>query len=93
MAQGRMFVASDVGGHRELIRHGETGFLFRAGDVVALEQEIESVLAQRAVWPTIRAQARRFVEVERTWAASVAQYQGVYERALATGGRVQAVEV
>ena len=93
MAQGRMFVASDVGGHRELIRHGETGFLFRAGDVVALEQEIESVLAQRAVWPTIRAQARRFVEVERTWAASVARYQGVYERALATGGRVQAVEV
>ena len=47
MAQGRMFVASDVGGHRELIRHGETGFLFRAGDVVALEQEIESVLAQQ----------------------------------------------
>jgi glycogen(starch) synthase len=26
MAQGRMLVASDVGGHRELIRHGETGF-------------------------------------------------------------------
>ncbi len=36
MAQGRMFVASDVGGHRELIRDGETGFLFRAGDVAAL---------------------------------------------------------
>ena len=32
MAQGRMFVASDVGGHRELIRDGETGFLFPAGD-------------------------------------------------------------
>ena len=29
MAQGRMFVASDVGGHRELIRDGETGLLFR----------------------------------------------------------------
>jgi len=93
MAQGRMFVASDVGGHQELIRHGETGFLFRAGDVAALAQGIESVLSQRAAWPTIRAQARRFVEVERTWAASVARYQGVYERALATSGRVQAVEV
>ncbi len=32
MAQGRMFVASDVGGHRELVRDGETGFLFPAGD-------------------------------------------------------------
>jgi hypothetical protein len=31
MAQGRLLVASDVGGHRELIRHGETGWLFPAG--------------------------------------------------------------
>ena len=93
MAQGRMFVASDVGGHRELIRHGETGFLFRAGDVAALEQAIESVLSQRALWPQIRAQARRFVEVERTWAGSVARYKGVYERALAGTGRIQTVEV
>ncbi len=82
MAQGRMFVASDVGGHRELIRHGETGFLFRAGDVAALEQAIESVLAQRAQWPVVAAKARRFVEVERTWAHSVARYQAVYARAL-----------
>ena len=39
MAQGRLFVASDVGGHRELIRDGETGVLFRAGsagDLAAL---------------------------------------------------------
>jgi hypothetical protein len=82
MAQGRMFVASDVGGHRELIRHGETGFLFRAGDVAALEQAIESLLEQRATWPAIQANARRFVEVERTWTASVARYKDVYERAL-----------
>ena len=82
MAQGRMFVASDVGGHRELIRDGETGFLFRAGDVAALEQAIESLLGQRAAWPAIQANARRFVEVERTWAVSVARYKSVYERAL-----------
>lgn len=82
MAQGRMFVASDVGGHRELVRHGETGFLFRAGDAAALEKALESVLAQRASWPAIQAQARRFVEVERTWTASVARYQDVYARAL-----------
>ena len=29
MAQGKLLVASDVGGHRELIRDGETGALFR----------------------------------------------------------------
>ena len=46
MAQGRMFVASDVGGHRELVRDGETGFLFPAGDARALARAIESVLAR-----------------------------------------------
>ena len=93
MAQGRMFVASDVGGHRELVRDGQTGFLFRAGDAAALQQAIESVLARRDEWPRIRAQARRFVEVERTWATSVARYAEVYRRALARGGRVQAASV
>lgn len=87
MAQGRMFVASDVGGHRELIRHGETGFLFRAGDVDALVQAIGDILARRAQWPAIAAQARRFVEVERTWANSVARYRQVYSQALAMHGR------
>ncbi len=90
MAQGRMFVASDVGGHRELIRHSETGFLFRAGDAAALEQALESVLSQRAAWPAIAQQARRFVEIERTWTASVAAYKGVYARALGGVGRVEA---
>ncbi|MBE2258389.1 MAG: glycosyltransferase, exosortase A system-associated [Rhodobacteraceae bacterium] len=86
MAQGRMFVASDVGGHRELVRHGETGFLFPAGDPAALAAALEEVLARRSLWPQIAAQARRFVEVERTWASSVARYREVYRRALAGNG-------
>ena len=91
MAQGRMFVASDVGGHRELVHHGETGFLFRAGDVTALEQAIESVLAQRAQWPVMAAKARRFVELERTWTHSVARYRAVYARALGRASVERAV--
>lgn len=82
MAQGRMFVASDVGGHRELVRHGETGFLFKAGDASALEHAIEDVLQRREEWPRIMAQARHFVESERTWADSVARYESVYQRAM-----------
>ena len=87
MAQGRMFVASDVGGHRELVRHGETGFLFKAGSVEALADAIAAVLEHRERWPAIRRQAREFVERERTWANSVARYREVYRRALATRGR------
>jgi glycogen(starch) synthase len=88
MAQGRMFVASDVGGHRELIRHRETGFLCPAGDAAALQAGIEDALAQRAQWPRMRAQARRFVEKERNWAQSVARYADVYRRALQGYGRL-----
>jgi PEP-CTERM/exosortase A-associated glycosyltransferase len=80
MAQGRVLVASDVGGHRELIRDGETGFLFQAGNVRALAQAIEDVLAQAATWPRVRDQALRFVATERTWARSVARYADVYAK-------------
>ncbi len=93
MAQGSMLVASDVGGHRELIRHGETGFLFRAGDADALGNAIDQVLAQRSAWPRIRAQARRFVELERTWTTSVAKYRDVYQRALHRYKHTQFIQI
>ena len=78
MAQGRLVVASDVGGHRELIRDGETGVLFRSGDVASLADAIVGLLGQREHWPRIRANARRFVEVERNWASSVEGYGDVF---------------
>jgi glycosyltransferase involved in cell wall biosynthesis len=84
MAQGRMLVASDVGGHRELIRDGETGVLFPAGDTGALADAIEGVLKRRDEWPRFRERARRFVEAERTWARSVARYRSVYEPLVGT---------
>jgi PEP-CTERM/exosortase A-associated glycosyltransferase len=86
MAQGRLVVASDVGGHRELIRDGETGLLFRAGDAGALADAVVALFADRARWPALRAAGRRFVEQERNWQASVARYEPVYRRLLANRG-------
>jgi PEP-CTERM/exosortase A-associated glycosyltransferase len=80
MAQGRLLVASDVGGHRELIRDGENGILFRAGDAASLAQAIVRLLEQRERWPQLRAQGRRFVEQERNWPGSVARYREVFGR-------------
>ena len=87
MAQGRVFVASDVGGHRELVRDGQTGYLCPAGDADALARALARTLQRRDEWPALRARARRYVEHERTWAASVARYADVYRRALAARGR------
>ncbi|MDP2025308.1 TIGR04063 family PEP-CTERM/XrtA system glycosyltransferase [Sulfuriferula sp.] len=81
MAQGRVLVASDVGGHKELIRDGETGVLFRAGDAADLADKVLGLLNQPARWPQLAANGRRFVESERTWATSVARYAAVYDYA------------
>lgn len=80
MAQGRLLVASDVGGHRELIRDGETGQLFAAGDVEALTQSICNLLARESDWPAMRQAGRRFVEQERNWRRSVDNYAEPYAR-------------
>ena len=78
MAQGRLLVASDVGGHKELIRHGETGMLFKAGSAQALTDTIIDLLGQAERWPEIKRAGRQFVENERNWARSVANYRHVY---------------
>ncbi|MBM3491147.1 MAG: glycosyltransferase, exosortase A system-associated [Alphaproteobacteria bacterium] len=90
MAQDRLVAASDVGGHRELIRDGETGFLFPAGDPAALAQHLRGIVERRADWPRIRANGRRFVQQERTWAASVARYRAVYAAAMGDGAAAAA---
>jgi PEP-CTERM/exosortase A-associated glycosyltransferase len=78
MAQGRLVVASDVGGHRELISEGDTGVLFSAGQPAALAKAVKGLLARRDDWQRIRDNGRAFVERERTWQASVAHYRTVY---------------
>ncbi len=74
MAQGRVLVASDVGGHKELIRHGHTGVLFKAGSTDALTQSVLGLLEAPQRWPAMRAAGRRFVEDERNWTRSVSRY-------------------
>lgn len=81
MAQGKLVLASDVGGHRELIRHGENGRLFAAGDYRALSQEVLYMLANRGLWERQRDVARRYVEQERSWSRTVANYTSVYRQA------------
>jgi glycogen synthase len=80
MALGRVVVASDVGGHRELIEDGKNGFLFPAGDPDSLSDCLRKVLSGREQWNSVRAYARRFVEEQRSWRRSVAGYAPLYER-------------
>jgi len=82
MAQKRLFLASDVGGHHELIRDGETGFLFRAGDREDLVRKIVAIVTAPNGWPVVLNAGRRYVEETRNWRNSIARYQAIYDRLL-----------
>lgn len=86
MAQGSIVVASDVGGHRELLVDGERGYLFKADDAEALAARLAEVIGRQDDWPAMRAAGRRYVETERSWDQVVARYAPVYEE-LAAGRR------
>ncbi|MCW3836115.1 TIGR04063 family PEP-CTERM/XrtA system glycosyltransferase [Sphingomonas canadensis] len=80
MAQRRLVAASDVGGHRELIRDGDTGTLFAPDDPAELARSVAGLFAERDLWEARRERARAFVEAERNWAVNVARYESVYQR-------------
>jgi glycogen(starch) synthase len=66
MAQGQLFVASDVGGHKELVEHNKTGILFKAGDRQALAQAILELLNNRQNWPASRPTAGNLLKMYAT---------------------------
>jgi glycogen(starch) synthase len=82
MARGGVVIASDVGGHRELIRHGETGLLFPADDAKALARALDAAITRQSQWPTLGRTGRDFVERERSWDRSAQGYLAAYSRAL-----------
>lgn len=78
MAQRKVVLASDVGGHRELIRDGDNGYLFRAGDSADLAATIVRVITEQERWPEVQEAGWRYVSQERNWSNSVARYRDVY---------------
>lgn len=78
MAMGKVLVASDVGGHKELIRAGETGMLFKAGDEAALATSLQTLLDNRAQREMLQQQGMRWVREHHTWHKTTAVYQEIY---------------
>jgi PEP-CTERM/exosortase A-associated glycosyltransferase len=85
MAQGRVVLASDVGGHRELIQDSRTGMLFKAEDTADLSRSVISYLDGARDSKTMILEGRAFIERERNWRTVSARYLDVYGRAL--GGK------
>ena len=86
MAMGKALVASDVGGHKELIRHGQTGLLFKAGDEAALAGELKRLLKDGELRETLERQGREWVSRHHTWEKTTAVYRDIYARARVARG-------
>jgi len=78
MSLGRLFVASDVGGHRELIPEHLRPYTFAAGNTRDLARVILRLLSERDAWPSMASAARRYVAEQRTWRQSASRYREVY---------------
>ena len=82
MAQGTLVAASNVGGHRELMREGLTGTLFAPDDPAACAAALAALFDRRATWDAMRDAAREHVAVNHDWARNVQRYQPVYQSLL-----------
>ena len=84
MAMGKTVLASDVGGHRELIQDGQTGILFPAGNVSALTDALGRLLDNPTLRKKYERQAGSWVRANRSWNATTAVYSHIYAKALAS---------
>ena len=79
MAQGKAVLASDVGGHKELISDNENGFLFAADNVEQLAKRINELIQTPNLISKVLLNGREFVEDVRNWTNSVSNYLPVYK--------------
>lgn len=84
MRAGLPVVASDVGGVKEAVIDGETGFLIPRGDVSTLRQRLEQLITDPVLRARMGAAGRRRYETHFTLDQMLAKTLAVYEKVLGT---------
>jgi glycosyltransferase involved in cell wall biosynthesis len=82
MALGEPVVATDVGGNREIVRDGQTGFLVPLGDVESLANRIIRLMSEADLLSKMGAEARRETISRFAPQKMVEQYESLYEETL-----------
>jgi len=75
-------VGSNVGGIPEIIRPGETGRIFPAGDAKALATALRETMANRAATQAMTERGRQFVESKHSLDAMLDTLEAIYSRHL-----------
>jgi glycosyltransferase involved in cell wall biosynthesis len=79
-ASGRAVVASDLGSRRELVRGGQTGLLFRAGDIDQIAHVISQLYHAPEVAARMGSEAREFVRTNHSQEKHYVKLMGIYRQ-------------
>ena len=82
MACGVPVIASDVGGLPEVIRHGETGFLYPVGETASMARQAVELLNDQALFDRIKTQARERAVNLFPAVKIIPQYEAFYREVL-----------
>jgi glycosyltransferase involved in cell wall biosynthesis len=82
MAAGRPVVATDVGGAREAIVEGETGYLVKSGDAESMAKRIVELLLDQEKNTRFGEAGRRIVESKFSTEAQLRKTEALYQRLL-----------
>jgi len=86
MAAGLPVLLSDIPPHRELVRDGVDGWLFRSGDAHSLAESMSRILADREARLAVARAGSEKVRREYDAARMARKCEAVYMRCLAEGG-------
>jgi glycosyltransferase involved in cell wall biosynthesis len=75
LACGTPILGSEVGGIPDMVRPGQTGWLFPGDTPAACAQALQSALAERPTWPTLQTQCREIAEAEYSLSLQATRYQ------------------
>jgi len=79
MALRKAVLASDVGGHRELVEHDNTGLLFRSESVADFCVQAERLISQPELRQQLGERGREMVLRDKDWKVLARRYQAIYE--------------
>lgn len=85
MAYGKLIVASDVGGMKEIITHGINGLLFRHDDEIDLRELMIEVISNGIdYYQDIVINSQKFVKENRSWLTNAEKYKTIYSELIKT---------
>jgi len=82
MAAGRPVVVTDVGGAREVVAEGETGYLAPSGDDAMMAERLIALLQDPERARALGAKGKRVVEEKFSCGAQLAHTESLYDRLL-----------